>query len=813
MIRTHIKFATRVFLKDKFFSVLNILGLALGIAVSILLLLILQNDLTFDKHHANHERIYRVGGHLKATGIDIRVARSARELGNILQQELPEVQAVVRANSWDHVLVKYKPENGDEKSFYEEDVVRTDSNYFQLFTHEFIAGDAKTCLVDINTLVLTESIAKKYFADEMPLDKSMLIGNDVYKVTGVIRDLPANTHLRFDILLSQLPDREWVRDGAQIKSEAFWNPDVYTYILVPDDYKAEVFYEKFPAVYDKYFKSFGDQVGGTYDAILEPLAKIHFHSTLSSDEPQGNIAYLYAFTGIGLLIILLACINYMNLSTAKAVNRAAEIAMKKTLGSGKVSLILSFFAESIFLSSISLILALGIVWFTIRGTAFNQLIGKTLDPDFLHNPTLLFGSVGIAISIGIISALYPALYLSSIPTLTALKGAFKNRKSSHRLRKVLITTQFAISIFVVACTMLMQDQMDYVRNKQLGFNKDNVLILPIQDTLVQRQLSGIKNEFLQNPAITQATTSYHIPGFNTGGSTVMLVESPEGMKQQAFTIMYVGEKYLEVMGIDLSAGRSFMEGPQTDIEDVFIANEAAVNLLGWDKDLSDGADEALGKKIKYFHGERDGQVIGVVKDFNFASLHNTIEPLLIVKVREEGGYLHLKVSSENLPATIKHIESKWAGFDPNYPFEFFFLDQRFNEQYQADEVQYKLLTGLSLICIFISLLGLLGLSAFTASQRTKEIGVRKVHGASLPHIIFLLFKDVMYLVIIAAVLIVPVCYYFITEWLGNFAYQTDLNYLRFILVTVLALVFAFLTVAFHSLKTARTNPVDSLKHE
>jgi len=812
MIRNQLRFSARVFLKDKFFSILNILGLALGIAVSIILLLILQNDLSYDKYHVNHKRIYRLGGHLQATGVDGRSSRSARELGAILKAEFPEVQEVVRANSWDRTLVKYEPKDGEEKAFYEENIVRTDSTYFQVFTHKFIAGDPKTCLRDLQTLVVTESTAKRYFGDENPLDKTLLIGDTPWKVTGVIEDVPENTHLKFDILLSRLIDREWVIENGSVKSEAFWNPDVYTYLLVPDHYNPKDFMAKFPAIYTKYFKSFGDQVGGKYTPILEPLADIHFHSTLQGDEPHGNMAYLYAFTGIGIFIIVLACINYMNLSTAKSVNRAGEIAMKKTLGSSKRALVFSFLMESVFLSMLSLILAIGLVFLVLKGTSFNTLVGKNLSPNFLNNPLLLFGSIGIALGIGIISGLYPAFYLPGIPTIMALKGAFKNRKSSHVLRRVLITAQFAISIFVVVCTLFMQDQIDYMRSRELGFNKENVVVLPILDTLVQHQLTGIKNEFLQNPNIIAATTSYSIPGMNVDGGSVMMAESKEGMTQQRFTGMFVGEDYLKTMGISIVEGRDFQTGPQADVRDVFIANEAAVKLMGWGKD-STNQQGPIGKKLKWFHGETDGHVIGVVKDFNFNSLHNAIEPLIIVKVDTEGGWLHLRVKNENLPETMAYIKKKWAQFDPNHPYEYFFLDERFNAQYKEDEVQHTLLSNLAYICMFISLLGLLGLSAFTATQRTKEIGVRKVHGASVPHIIFLLYKDVMYLVLIAAVIIVPLAYYVIQEWMGNFAYQTSLNVFTFVIVALMALVFSFFTVAFHSLKTARMNPVNALKYE
>lgn len=802
----YLRFSLRVFLKDKFFSILNILGLALGIAVSILLLLIIQNDLTYDRYHVNHERIYRLGAHMEATGVDIVPARSARELGAILLDELPEIEYVVRANSWDHTLVKYKDPTGQELSFYEEDIVRTDSSYFKVFSHEFIAGDPNTCLKEEHTVVLTESKARKYFGDADPMNKVMQIGDGQWTVTGVIKDVPGNTHLKFDILISRLIDREWVKDGGNIKSEAFWNPDVYLYVMFRDkNYDTRDFMTKFEGIYNKYYKSFGDQVGGKYTPILEPLARIHFYSKQESDEPHGNISYLYAFTGIGIFIILLACINYMNLSTAKSVQRASEIAMKKTLGSSKTTLALSFLGESIFMSLISLVLAIAIVKFVLIATPFNTLIGKQLTLDYFSNPLLLAGSILIAVLIGLISGLYPAFYLPRVNTITALKGAFKNRKSSHTLRKVLITVQFVISTFVVLSTLFMQQQISFMRNMDLGFDKDNIVLLPIQDSLVQAQMDGVKNEFLKHPQIKKATTAYDVMGLGVSGS-VMWAEGTEGMKQQAFSLMFVGEDYLNTMGIKLLDGRDFYQGKDKDTQNVFIANEAAAKLMDW-------GDKAVGKKVKFFHGKEDGEVIGLVKNFNFNSLHNEIEPVLLIKAGEAGGFLHLKVSGQNLPETMAYIQKRWEEFDPNHPYEYSFLDQRFNEQYHADEVQNKLLSGLSYICIFISLLGLLGLSAFSAAQRTKEIGVRKVHGASTPSIIYLLFKDIMILVIIAVILVVPIVYYVIDFWLQDFAYKSELNYLLFVMVGLLALLFAFLTVAFHSLKTARTNPVDSLKYE
>ncbi len=806
MLLNHLKFATRIFLKDKFFSTLNILGLALGISVSLVLLLILQNDLTYDQHYPNHKRIYRLGCHYQITGMDEWVARTARELGPILKADFPEVQAIVPVKPMDRTLVKYESKE-NLKIFYEENVIHTDSTYFRVFTHYFISGDVRTCMNDPHALVITESTARKYFGEDDPYDKSLLIDNTFWKVTAVIKDLPENSHLKFDIALSGLPDyREWtIKEGRPI-SEAFWNPDVYMYLFVPENYDPENFYKKWPAIYAKYFKETGDQVSGKNAPILEPLANIHFYSDLQDNEPHGNKAFLYAITCIGILIILLACINYMNLSTAKSISRTKEIMIKKIVGSRRRTMVLSFLSESILLSFISMILAIVIVFLLLNSTSFNLLIGKNLSLDFLHNQVLLFGTIGITLGIGFLSGLYPAFYLPGMPTIKTLKGAFKNSKSSLILRKSLITIQFAISIFVVVCTLFMHDQINFVQNKDLGFDKDNLLVLPILDTLVFNKIPTVKNELLLNRNILAVTAAQDVMGMGVG-SSVMYGESETGMKQEGGVLcLFVGDDYLKTMGMTLISGRDFQPGPKVDEKGMYIANESAVELMGWGKN-------ALGKKVHFWGGENAGQVIGVVKDFNVNSLYQGVDPMFIVKGHWDKGFLQIRLTGDNLPETIKYIKDKWSQYDPNHPFEFFFLDQRFNEQYKNDVLQNKLLSILSFICIFISLLGLLGLSAFAATQRTKEIGVRKVLGANIPDIILLLSKDVLLLVILSAILVVPVSWWVITRWMENFAYKTQLDYSLYLMVTALSLVFVFLTIMIQSLKTARSNPVDSLKYE
>lgn len=808
MLLLNLKFALRAFLKDKFFSGLNALGLALGIATSIILLQILQNDFTYDQHYANHNRIYRLGAHYQIPGTDTYLGKAARELTPILQEAYPEIEGLVRIKTLDHQLVREQGKGPDE-GIYEENVAQADSTYFKVFSHEFIAGDATTCLNDPHDVVITESMAKKYFDASDPLNQILLINNEIRKVTAVIRDFPENTHLKFDFLLSGLPEirPDWdftMKDGKPI-SLVFWNPDVFTYLLMPDHYDAQRFYSRFGALYNTYFKDSGDELKGNSTPILQPLADIHF-SGFEDDGPHGNLTYLYAFTGIGFMIIILACINYMNLSTAKAASRATEVAIKKIVGSRKRELVLSFLSESLLLSFFSLFVAIGIVTIVLNTTSFNQLIGKNLTLDFIANPVLLMGSIFITLAIGLISGLYPAFYLPTIPAIVALKGRFKNSPSNHLFRKGLITTQFVISIFVVACTLFMRNQIDYVQNKNLGFNKDNVLVVPIVDSEVHHKLSAIKNELLRDPRIVSATGSAGMIGMGIGGK-VMFGESETGMQKQGSILgLFVGDDYLKTMGISLIRGRDFQPGETIDEDGMYIANEAVVKLMGW-------GDNALGKKVTFWAGENPGKVIGVVKDFNASSLHQKAEPMFIVKGHWRTGFLQIRLTGEDLQGSIAFVKEKMSQYDPNHPFEYFFLDQRFNEQYKEDTIQNKLLAILSYICIFISLLGLIGLSAFTATQRTKEIGVRKVLGATVSDVILLLSKDVLLLVALSAVLVIPASWYVITRWMENFAYKMQPDYLLYFLIIVTALGLVLLTILFQSFKTARANPVDSLKYE
>jgi putative ABC transport system permease protein len=798
MLINHIVFAWRIFKKEKYHSTLNVLGLAVGIAVGILLMLILRFDLTYDQHHTNHNRIYRLGARQQMQGDDFYGAITARELAPVLQSEFSQIEKVTRIEVWGRTLIT--PHVSEPRPFYEEEIIRADSTYFDIFTHQFLAGNRASCLTGLNSAVLTNSVSQKYFGTTDVVGKTLLVENTMYSITAVIEDMPENSHVQFKVMLAGLPDRDWF----ETPSESFWNPDVYTYLLVKQNFNPKEFTVAFQTIYNKYFKETGDRIEGKYTPILEPLASIHLYSTLKADLPQGNIMYLYTLAGVGVFIILLACINYMNLSTARSSSRLSEIAIKKTLGSGNRNLTIAFFVESILLSLISLLLAFLLVAFIIKSTSFNLLIGKNLTLDIINQPEMSIVALSISIGIGCLAGSYPALVLSRIPAMKTLQVTQSSYFSDANTRRILIGVQFVVSIFVVTSTLFMRDQIDFVRSRDLGFEKENVLVIPIQDTIVQKQILPIRNEILKNPNIQSVTTSQNVIGMtNTHEKWGMWAEGKEGMKVNGFTVFFVGENYLQTMGIELKEGRDFRVGEQ-DLLTSFLANEAAVKAMGW--------DDPIGKKVRFYQATEDAHVIGVVKDFNFASLHSSVEPAFVCKIPQEHGFLQVRITGD-VPQAIQSIQNQWDLLDSPYPFEYYFLDKRFDEQYKSDLTQIKLLNALSYLCIFISALGLIGLSSFHALRRTKELGIRKVLGARTGHLISLLSKEAIVLIVVASSIAAPASIVTVFWWKEGFAFRSPLDYFTILFVLIGAIGLVFSVVFFQSHNAVRANPVDSLKYE
>ena len=804
MLKNHIIFAIRLFLKERIYSILNILGLTLGITVGIILLLYLQNELNYDQHFTKYDQIYRYTNHLKAQGADFNTARSSRRLAPIFKEDLPEVIDYVRFLKAGEPLVRSTDNNGINQ-FYEDQVWMTDSTVFKVFDHTFYEGNPNTCLVGPGKVVLTKTTAEKYFGATPALGKLLKFNDDdTREVTAVISDLPENTHLKYDILLSNIPLIDWDKE-AERTSEVYWNPSSYTYLLMPKDYDVQEFYRKFPDIYDKTFALFAKRIEGNVDPQLQRIDQIHFNSEKGGDEPTGNISYVYTFAAVGLFIILLACINYMNMATARSVTRTGEMGIRKVLGYSRAALFGSVMIEALLMAFLALVLANVFTFLILQLSPFNELIHKNLELNYLSNPTLVLGMIGITVIIGFISGIYPALYIPSVPVVTALKGTFTGDRIGAFLRKSLITFQFAISLFVIICTVLMDEQIEFMQNKDLGFNKDQVLLINIQDTVVENRTPAITNELLKNPNIMGTTNSYGVPGKGVGGP-VMMVEKDSGMVQQHLNSLYVGKGYLDLMEIEIVDGRGFRENSEADYYKSFLINESGAKELGW-------GDDAIGKKVRHFHGNEDLHIVGVYKDFHYESLHNKINPLFLVLDSDQGGTFYIKIKPEDMRSTLDYIESVWTQFDTKHPFEYTFMDEEFARQYEADLTQKTLISILSYVCIFVSLLGLIGLSAFTASRKAKEISIRKVLGANIPTIIMLFSKDYVRLILIAFVISVPLADYAIVEWMSGFAYRMDINWLYFILPGVAVLLLGLLTVTIQSLRSARANPVDGLRSE
>lgn len=808
MLRNHIKFAVRIFWKDRTYSLLNVLGLTLGITVGIILLLYLQNELNYDKHHEKSDQIYRLTHHLKAQGADFNTSRTARELAPILKEEIPEVINYIRFRQLGNIMITTKLDSNEPIKFYERHIVETDTSFLTFFSHDVIEGDPKHCLEGPGKVVLTESIAKKYFGNESAIGQVILLGEENKRtVSAVISDLPDNSHLKYTMLMSEVRERQWIqesRENPMKYSEGFWNPGVYTYLLMPKGYDTSLFDSKFAGIFEKYFRPFADRIEGTATPLLQPFTSIHFESDLANDEPNGNIYYVYTFSTIGFFLILLACINYMNLATARSVYRSGEIGIRKVLGVTRFSLFWSMLLEALVLSFIAMILSIIVCYIILSFTPFNFWIDKELTLDFINNTTLLFGVIGITLVVGVISGIYPALYIPSVPVVTALKGSFSGQGKGILLRKVLIVIQFVVSIFVIITTVLMDKQIEYMKKVDLGFDMENVLLVNIRNDELENKMDAVKSELLSNPNIISAATASTVPGLGIGGQ-VFMVEGKDEMIQKSMFSIFAGSDYLKTTGFEILQGRDFMKG-KADLGKSLLVNEAGAKELGW-------GDSAINKKVRFFHGKDDFKVIGVVKDFNFESLHKKIAPLFILPSEVQWGTLHIRVNSTDLEKTIDYVESVITQFDSKYPFEYMFLDTEFNKQYRADQIQHQLISTLSYICIFISLLGLIGLSAFTVSQKAKEISIRKTLGGSVTHVLTIFSQGYVKLMIIATIIAIPVADYVIVDWLSAFAYQMPHEWLYYVIPSLIVLLFGLLTVLIQVAKAAKANPIDGLRSE
>ena len=800
MFRNYLKIAFRNLLKYKAYSFINIFGLAVGITACIMILLYVNDELSYDKYNLKAKQIYRVCSRAVVQGRELNMAVSPAPLGAAFVSDFPEVIQYARLMPNANMLIRYKNNVFNETRFF-----WADSTIFNIFTMPFILGDPKTALNQPNTVVLTESLAKKYFGNENPLNKIMKFEDGTpYKVTGVTKDCPSNSHLHFDIFASMAS----IQAG---KSNSWLNDNLYTYIVLKKDASASALKKKFPGLVRKYagpqvYQGLGilfdewQKKGNAYGFFLQPLTSIHLHSNLDEEvEPNSNIRYVYIFSIIALFILLIACINFMNLSTARSLTRSKEVGVRKVLGSKKSQLIKQFLIESFLLTFIAVLIA--VILAEIFLPSFDNLAEKNLHTNYFHSLYAMPALLITIIVVGLISGSYPAFFLSSFQPSKILKGKTTGTKGSW-LRSGLVIFQFSISIILLTGTMIIYNQIKYIQEADLGFNKENVLVIQ-RAWALGTHTGTFKNELLKDPHILNASNTNDLPG-RQYSTTVFKLENAPISQQYLMELITTDENYAKTMDIEIAKGRYFSKENPADSSAVVI-NESAAKTFNM--------KDPVGRRIIFVGQNMTCTIIGVVKDFHLASLHEKIGPLVIYPRRGLTAYLPIRISSNNMSQTISLIKDEWKKFVPDKPFEYFFLDEDLNRLYNSEQKTGEILTSFSLLAIFIACMGLFGLAAFTTERRTKEIGIRKVLGASVLGVIFILSKDFTKWVLLSNIIAWPVAYYFMNKWLQDFAYRIEINWLLFIIAGLLTLVIALLTISIQSIRAAMANPVKSLRYE
>jgi putative ABC transport system permease protein len=683
------------------------------------ILLYLQHELTYDQYHENADRIYRIGINVISTDQPAGYAQASWSVGKLLKDEYPEVENFVRIEPISGILFKL----GDNKEFYEDHIALADPNIFKIFRFKFIYGNPDTCLNEPGDIVLTRTLARKYFGDANPIGKVIQLDNKYdCIVTGVVEDMPTNSHLRLNGFVSMI-SLSTIYPDVDFFKLPIMEADCYTYLYVSEGFSLAKFLDKFKSFRKKYVAEEEKKYHQVYKPIFQKLTDIHYGPKLRFDYPVGNIAYIYAFFSIGIFILALACINYVNMATARVAGRAKEIGMKKILGSKKRDLIFQILGESLFASFIALLIALGLVELLAVVPPFDQLLNGNLKLALFNNHFLLLGTLGLWLFIGLAAGFFPALYLSSLLPVKALSGRLRSGKAARHIRRALVTFQFIISIAVVGFTLFMNDQIEFMRSKDLGFKKENVVSIAIQDDADTDKIPALLDELRGLSDIISITTAHTRPG--KVWTNLISVEGKNGMEEHNFYRFSVNYDYLATLGIELLKGRDFDKNRPGDKNNAVIVNEKFVEYMDWDNPIGKRLTKGLPDTPSF-----SGQVIGVVKDFNYYSLHHEIEPLWISLQQKVGGSLIIRFKGDSVLKIVKLLENKWKEINPGYPFVYSFLDEEFDRLYDADRKQNQLINSFSFICIMISCLGLLGLSSFNASRQTKEIAIRKVHGAS-----------------------------------------------------------------------------------
>jgi putative ABC transport system permease protein len=793
LLRSYLKIALRRLRQQKTYSLINIVGMALGLACTLLIFIWVKDELGYDRFHTKADRVFRVVFSTSDDGSPSN-ANGSFGVGPALKKDFPEVLETVRVRKMERNPKRYV--GYQDKKFYEPRFFFAESSLFTIFDFPLLSGDAATALTNPGSIVLTEAMAQKYFGSDDPLGKAIEVDpyNDgklmPFRVTGVAKNVPRQSHFHFDLLASYSSLKEDTRS-----LDGFYQH--YTYVLLNDKSSAA---SMAPRLLDFLHRNW--RKDPWYTVSLQPLREIHLRSGLRSEvEPMGNRLYVYLFSAIALAVLLIACINFMNLATARSAKRAKEVGIRKAVGAPRSQLVRQFLGESLSLSVISTVAAFLIILVALPW--FNRLTGKGLTPASLADPSLLLAAAVIALAVGLVSGLYPAFFLSAFEPVQALKSKTGHTGSGAVLRRVLVVFQFALSIGIISSTLIIRDQMTYIRSGDLGFDRDQILVIPLNEE-VRRNYEGFRNELLKNPGIENTATSAYVPTSGSAHYTMRFEGGEEGLTQVVYA---VDKEFVGTYGLKLLAGRTIERPLSNDGPAEFLVSETCEREVGYAS-----PQDAVGKRVEL--EDIKGSVIGVVKDINIYSLHRPSYPIVyVVTPIARHDYLSVRIKTRNVPESLSHIRKTWQAMVPSYPLDYSFLDASFEQMHNSEQRMGEMFSVFSALAIAVACLGLFGLAAYTAEQKTKEIGVRKVLGASASSIYVLLSREFLKWVALANVIAWPVAYYAMSRWLGNFAFRVGIGWGVFLVAAGAALAVAALTVGSQTLRAARANPVESLRYE
>jgi putative ABC transport system permease protein len=811
MFKNYLISAWRNMTRSKLYTLINIFCLSVGITGAILIILFINHELSYDTHHEKHERIFRLDGKYQIGGQQSLLAITPFPLGPALKLEFSQVEKYTRVFRQENVLVRI-----NEREFLENDFAMVDTTIFEVFSHRFVFGQPQGALNEPNTAVLTQSLSAKYFGDVNPVGMTFLVNQRNYQINGVIEDFPDNSHLKLQCLLTINQSEH--QQFYSLAPEMFWSiNENFTYVLMHEGTSIEQVLDNMDAFNEKYISPVGGQIGATAEFTATPLRDLHLTKVMYAPE-TGSKSTLLIFSMVALFLIVIAAVNYTNLATARASKRAREIAMRKVTGATRNQLVLQFLSESLLVAFISLILSLLLVEILLPG--FNNLADKSFSLVNIFHGKIFLQVLGITLITGFLSGIYPSFFLSSLKPVSVLKSQNFSKGSSGMLRKALVIFQFAISVILVAGTITVQKQLNYLQNKPMGFNPENRYVITIPDMAHREQIETLENMIRQNPNIAGTAKSLYVPAMGHSMNAVK-VQSGDEMVDAIIGTNFVDPDFINLLEIKLMEGRGFEKDLRADFNNAVLINEAAVKQFGWH-------DQAIGKTIDWrFVSETDPgtrlTVVGIMEDFNFMSLQNPVEPIMLLlgglapgNAPEQAHHFR-NITVEYLPGTgqevMTFLENTVREFDPTRIPNIVPLTYGFSDQFKAEERQSNIFAIFALVCIIISFLGLFGLASFLTEQRRKEVGVRKVLGSSGWSILFLFYREFLWLVLISSIIAGPLVWFLMEKWLSGFVYQMTMNVAPIILATLLAIVVAVITVSYHTFRASRQNPVDAIRAE